>query len=55
MVGEQAGHHAAPAVGGVAVAVDQDDRRAVAGVVEEGRDPVDVELAVRKLLASRIV
>ena len=55
MVLQQARDDAAPTVGGVAVAVDQEHRRAVARVDHVGLDAGDVDQAMRKLVAFRVV
>jgi hypothetical protein len=55
MPGEQARNNAAPPVGGVAVAVDEENGRPFAGVRHIRAHAVDVEHAVRKLVAARVV
>ena len=52
---EQSRHHAAPAIRGVAIAVDEDDRRTMAGVDDVRRDAVHLDEPVRELAPLRVV
>src|SRR4051794_31291487 len=55
VAGEEARHDAAPAVGGVAVSVDQEDRRPLARVVEEGGHAAHIDRPVGDLPAPGVV
>jgi hypothetical protein len=55
VVAQQPGHHPAPAVRGVAVSVDQQDGRPLAGVDHVGRHAVDVHQPVRQSVSARVV
>jgi hypothetical protein len=55
MAGQQAGRHPAPAVRRVAVAVDEQDGRPLAGVDDVGRHAADVDQPMRQLATARVV